>query len=303
MQKWTNPVPFRMPPAAWYAFPVPTTPKRPGKRPVPRSNLHTAPRHLAALVDSFQASGRYVLTRDEALAQLGISDGALRKAVQRLVAKGRLAVPRRGFYVIVPLEHRAAGAPPPSSYVDALMRFHGQPYYVGLLSAAELLGAAHHRPQVFQVVTTRQLRPVSAGRGRIQFFGKAALARTPTLEHKTDTGTMRVSTPEATALDLVHYLEASGQLGHVATVLAELAEVMDARRLVEAAKVAEFPVAQRLGHLLSVVGPPALVEPLAAWIDAERPRTVALRTDRPARKASRDPRFRVLVNERVEAEP
>lgn len=39
------------------------------------------------------------------------------------------------------------------------MKFLGQPYYVGLLSAAALHGAAHHQPQEFQVVTNKQFRP------------------------------------------------------------------------------------------------------------------------------------------------
>ena len=40
------------------------------------------------------------------------------------------------------------------------------------------------------------------------------------MEMKTETGAMRVSTPEATALDLLRYLEGAGHLGNVATVLA-----------------------------------------------------------------------------------
>jgi hypothetical protein len=56
---------------------------------------------LAELIDGYQASGRYTLTREEALERLGISEEALKKAAQRLVAKRRLAVPRRGFFLIV----------------------------------------------------------------------------------------------------------------------------------------------------------------------------------------------------------
>lgn len=107
---------------------------------------------LKELVDSCQARGQYVLTRVRALDELGVSDQALKKAVRRLVAKRRLAVPRRGFFVIIPLEYREAGAPPPSWFIDELMRFCGRQYYVGLLSAAALYGAAHQQPQEFQVI-------------------------------------------------------------------------------------------------------------------------------------------------------
>ena len=69
-------------------------------------------------------------------------------------------------------------------------------YYVGLLSGAELHGAAHQR-----------LRPVVVGRNRIRFFLKKDLARTPVELVKTTSGRMRVSTPEATALDLVRFYD------------------------------------------------------------------------------------------------
>ena len=43
-----------------------------------------------------------------------------------LLAKRRgLLSPGRGFYVIVPLEHREAGAPPLETWLPALLRFHG----------------------------------------------------------------------------------------------------------------------------------------------------------------------------------
>jgi len=258
---------------------------------------------LSDLVDSLQAAGQYVLSREYALAALGVSDEALKKAVQRLVVKRRLAAPRRGFFVIVPVEYREAGAPPPSWFLDDLMKFLGQPYYVGLLSAAALHGAAHQQPQEFQVVTKKQLRSITAGRGRIRFLRKLHLERTPTLEVKTETGTMRVSTPEATALDLLRYVEAAGHLGNVATVLAELAEKIDAELLAQAAKnEEELTTAQRLGYVLGHVGGSEAAGCLAAWIEERRPRFVPLRPDRPVKRARKDDRWRLLVNEKVEAE-
>jgi predicted transcriptional regulator of viral defense system len=267
------------------------------------ANKHIAKQTLSELLDSFQASGRYVLTRDQAMKALGVSEEALKKAVRRLVTKRRVAVPHRGFYVIVPMEYRDAGSPPPSWFIDDLMKFHGQPYYVGILSAAALHGAAHQQPQEFQVVTNAQLRPAVAGRSRIRFFQKMHLERTPTAAVKTETGTMRVATPEATSLDLFRYLKGAGHLGHVVTVLAELAEKMDPQRLIEAARAeGEVSNAQRLGHVLDRVGATELVAALLSWIAEQRPRYVPLRVDRSLRRATKDIRFRVLVNEKVEAE-
>src|SRR3990172_3719807 len=158
---------------------------------------HVKGDRLSDLVDSRQAGGQYILTREQARRTLGVSEQALKKAVQRLVAKRRLAVVRRGFFVIVPVEYREAGAPPPTWFLDDLMKFHGQPYYVGLLSAAALHGAAHHQPQEFQVVTNVQVRPAVAGRARLRFFPKRHIQHAPTMAMKTETGAMRVSTPEA----------------------------------------------------------------------------------------------------------
>lgn len=265
---------------------------------------HQDPESLAKLVDELQAGGRYTLTRDEAIASLGITDTALTKAVQRLIAKNRLAVPRRGFYVIVPIEYRQAGAPPPDWYIRDLMAFSDRPYYVGLLSAASLHGAAHQQPQEFQVITDGQLRSVEAGRGRIRFFKKRGLESTPVLDVKTETGLMRVSTPEATALDLLRYRGAAGHIGHVVSVLAELAEKMDPVKTVEAAKLdGSLPNVQRLGFLLDLVGAGEVSSALAEWIAERGHRYVALRPDRPSDAASKDSRWRLLINEKIEVEP
>ncbi|MBM3286360.1 MAG: hypothetical protein FJY88_03270 [Candidatus Eisenbacteria bacterium] len=261
------------------------------------------PKGLADLVDSYQAAGRYVLTRETALEALRTNDEALKKSVQRLAARRRLAVPRRGFFVIVPVEYRHAGAPPPSWFVDELMKFCGRRYYVGLLSAAALHSAAHQQPQEFQVITDVQLRPVVAGRARIRFFQKLRIDRTPTSETKTETGFMRVATPEATALDLLRYVEAAGHIGNVATVLADLAEKLDAGRLAEVARIeGDLPNAQRLGYLLEQVGAEVPAGPLANWIAERRPRYIPLRPDRSIRSTRKDARWRILVNEKIEAD-
>ena len=69
--------------------------------------------------------------------------------------------------MVVPAEYRVAGAPPAAWYIDAFMKAIDAPYYVGVLTAAALHGAAPQQPQEFQVVTTRKGRPVMIGRERI----------------------------------------------------------------------------------------------------------------------------------------
>lgn len=264
------------------------------------SQQPTSPR---ALLDALQGSGRYTFTRAEAAQALGLSDVALKNALWRLARTGRVASPRRGFYVIVPPEYRVTGSLPAAWFIRDLMEYLRRPYYVGLLTAASLHGAAHQAPQEFQVVTDRPLGVIEVGRVRIRFMKKAHLARTPTVGVKTPTGEMRVSTPEATALDLVRYPEHCGGLSNVATVLQELAERLDSGELARVAEVdGEVAYAQRLGYLLDLVSRQEVARTLAEWVAARAPKVTPLASSQPMSGARRDARWRVAVNEEVDVE-
>jgi len=203
--------------------------------------------------------------------------------------------------VIVPPEYRAAGSIPPSWFIRDLMAFFGRPYYVGLLSAGALHGAAHQAPQELQVVTDRALRSIELGRVRIRFVKKARASSTPTVGIKTPTGEIKVSTPEATALDLIRYVQHAGFLPNVAIVLNELAERLDPVALVRAAEADGEPAyAQRLGYLLERLGHAELTASLHEWIKAKAPRVTPLRSDLPTSGVLRARRWRVAVNEEVE---
>lgn len=259
------------------------------------------PASLSDVVDRFQAAGRYTFTSREAMSQTKLKPPTLQKAARRLVQSKRLCSPREGFFVIVPLEYQSAGAPPPSWFVQDLMEYVGQPYYVGLLSAASIHGAAHQQPQEFQVVTSSPLPLMMAGRARLRFVVKQNVTRTPVQPVKTETGTMSVSTPEATALDLIRYVKATGGLSNVATVLGELLEKVDAAQLAKIArKEGELAVAQRLGYLLDLVGGDATSRALATWIAKAEPRVVPLHPTRVIRGLPKNEKWRVLVNADIE---
>jgi predicted nucleotidyltransferase/predicted transcriptional regulator of viral defense system len=257
---------------------------------------------VAAYVDGLQAHGRYSFTRDEASRALPHSDVALEAALRRLKKRGRLAMPRRGFYVIVPTEYRESGAPPVSWFVDDIMAFLRQPYYVGLLSAAAIHGAAHQQPMAYQVMTDRPTRGLAAGRAQVEFHTSRGIIDVPTDLVQTETGLMRVSTPEAVALDLIRYIAAAGGVSNVATVLDELAERIDADRLAALARTRPAPEVQRLGYLFDVLGEPRLAEAIAASLEGRRLRPVALVPGAPAERVAADARWRVVANEPVEAD-
>jgi len=275
---------------------------RRAKRRSERDDVIAKPRAtFRQFLDGLRASGRYTFTRAEARAALHISDVALKNSAWRLSRQGGLASPHRGFYVIVPPEYRAARTIPPSWIIRDLMTALEQRYYVGLLSAAALHGAAHQAPHEFQVVTDRPTRVMVLGTARIFFITEKGMANTPTVPIKTPTGDVRVSTPEATALDLVRYPRHAGSLSNVATVLADLAEKLKPEDLVRAAELdGELAAAQRVGYLLEHIGQSAIAEPLAARIDREKPRLVPLRPGRRITGRRRDPRWHLAVNEKIE---
>ncbi len=257
---------------------------------------------LPKLVDDLQARGRYSFTRAEVARHAGRTSLAIEASLRRLKRRGRVASPRRGFYVLVPVEYREAGCPPASWFIDDLMRFIGQPYYVGLLSAAAVHGAAHQQPMVFQVVTDRPTRPARAGRVRVVFHMSRHVKEVPAANVQTETGTMRVSSPEVTAFDLVRFPRAAGHLNNVATVLVELSEKIRADALAALAGSYAVPDVQRLGYLLERLGHARLAEPLHAWLQRRRYRPVLLAAGRPRRRRSPDARWRVVPNESVEAD-
>src|SRR4051812_40590428 len=118
---------------------------------------------LQRLVDDFQAAGRMTFSVDD-LRERGIErDRALLAAIRRYAATGaiRRISPRSDFFIIVPPEFRAMGAPPVEWWLGDYMAHLKAPYYIGLLSAAALHGSAHFAVMETQVVVPGALRPLS----------------------------------------------------------------------------------------------------------------------------------------------
>jgi len=258
------------------------------------------PEDVSAFVDELQSTGTYAFSHTDAQAALPASEIAVDNALRRLKERGRIVAPRRGFYVIVPTEYRKAGSPPPSWFIDDLMLFLGQPYYVGLLSAAAIHGASHQQPMAFQVVTDRPTREGLAGRAHIVFHMSRQVAETPVVQVQTETGTMLVSTPEVTAFDLVRFSAVCGGWSNVATVLFELSEGLEPEALRAAAKLRKTPEIQRLGYLLDQAGKPRLAEPLLRELASRRYRAIALAPDAPWIAAEAPGPWRVIQNLDVE---
>ncbi len=148
------------------------------------------------LPDLLLGHDQHSFTLAEAKATLERDDDAIRKGLERLARKGEIFPPSRSFYVVVPPEFRSWGTVPAAHFIDDLMRFLHRRYYVALLSAAELHGAAHQAPQVFQVMVARHLRDRDLGRTRLRFFAGAHVADAPVEQRNVPTGHIRLASHE-----------------------------------------------------------------------------------------------------------
>lgn len=224
---------------------------------------------ISEFITNLVAKGYGSFTSDQARQALRVSDVAVRAALRRLKEKGELAQPINGFYVIVPPEYRILGCRPADHFITELMNFIGAPYYVGLLSAAQYYGAAHHKPQQFQVITNQKRRAITCGRVKIVFITKKDAAKTPTQKLNTSYSSVIASTPEATAMDIVIYANRCGGLDNTLVVLTDLVEKIDSNRLLKlVSESKEITWVQRLGYLLELINAKKLSDALAKKISA-----------------------------------
>ena len=267
---------------------------------------------LGTFIDDRLAAGRGWFSRDEAIAS-GIALSTLAPALTRAVAKGKLASPRHGFYLIVRPEHRAAGAADPAEWIDPLMKHQGLGYRVSLLRAAAHHGSSHQAAMIFQVVAPRQLRDLTLGAHRLQFIYQEPAAFAACNEAslvnaiKTPAGFAVVAGVELTLLDCVRYMHRAGGLGSVAQIAKDLGALADARRLARAAAHYEGAAVRRLGYLLEQAGHTKQAKALRVYAETARhfapldpgvkPIVAAL-----AEVPERDSTWKLLINEVVEVD-
>lgn len=264
--------------------------------------IHREGRRLEDYIEELLSRGKVTFSFDQALSALGVSEKALRSAIRRKKANNRLASPSKKFFVVVTPEYRADGCPPADHFIPQLMNFLGEDYYTGLLSASEYYGAAHQRPQIFQVMVKRARRAIRCGRVRVNFYQRKGLSSVKLREFNTPRGYLKVSSPTFTAFDLVIYARQSGGLDNIATVLSELWREIDSNELVAAAKTAGIASSQRLGYLLDFIGANQITDKLAHHVAREAREIVPLWPDYGRSGYERDKRWKIAVNAAVEPE-
>ncbi len=203
-------------------------------------------------VEKRLSQGKFTFSLDELEAEFPKrTEKALKSALSRIVAKGKVVRVHHLFYVIVPPEFRAKGILPPVYFISDLMKFLGRRYYVSLLSAAALHGAAHQQPQEFFVsIEAPPLRAKRMAGLSLDFVVTRAIPEALVIKMKTPAGFVKVSNPILTLSDLLEFPKRAGGWERVLEVAEELSEnvtpEMITKPFIEHAKSVTL---QRLGFL------------------------------------------------------
>ena len=235
------------------------------------------------------------------------SEQIMKNELNRLCSNKTIVNVYRGFYVIIPVHYVLRGSVPATYYIDQLMTYLSKPYYVCMLSAAELLGVAHQRPQHFSVMTTYPRRQLVTTRNvTTDWFYRDTMPEDALVIKNTETGTIRISNSLLTAADLVQNQQHVGGLSRVATILEELTEQIDIDiqfpALIPFVKTVTW---QRLGYILeNVIEDRVTADKLFEQLRASSARMVykPLSTSAEDNPSSRDRRWKININVEIETD-
>ncbi len=246
-------------------------------------------------IDQRLASGCVAFPLADLVKETGLSVTAARNQLLRLGNRVTRVSPRQQFFLIVSPEHRAVGAPPVAWWLHDYFAWLGQPYYLALQSAAGSFGSNPQALQVTQVMTKIPRRSLVVGRIRVQFFVKRTVEQTPTQPLANAFAPLQVSTPEATALDLIQYAARIGGIGRAAETIAPLLPLLRPAEMRRVLKIENEPTAaQRLGFVLEKLRATKLARVVQGWLQADLvfvPLVPGLRGDAPEIK-----RWKILNN-------
>lgn len=256
-----------------------------------------------AYIDQLTGRGSIAFTIGQMQDGLEITNKSARRMLERLLRNKEVATPAKGYYLILTPEFRKLGCLPPNYFIDDLMSHWHKTYYVGLLSAAMFHGAAHQQPQNVQIMLPATRPDIICGKVVIQFIQNVSCHKTPVESLKTPTGALLVSTAEATAMDLVRFMRQSAGINRVATVIHELGEKLDKKKLLELTTVfKESAWVQRLGYLLETLGYEDTAQALLAHLKTTKSRMIPLVPYLAIDNAEKCKKWRIYINANIESD-
>lgn len=259
--------------------------------------------NLKKYIENLISNGRYNFTLKEISEKLNLSLNSAKVGLSRLKKAGEIGSPARGYYIIIPLEYRSLGCLPPDHFIPDLMKYLNSPYYVGLLSASMYYGAAHQQPQAFQVMIPQIKRNLSLGKVRICFHMNKNLDLWPIKKINTPMSILSISSPEATALDLVAYPIASGGFSNILTILSELVEKMDLNEFNNILYIKkDLPTLQRLGYIFELLGQNHFADAISKYLNKHRLNKSALNPYLSSKKGEFSNQWKLIINEQIESD-
>ena len=203
-------------------------------------------------VEDLPKRGKITFSKEEVVRQFpNLTNHNIQMTLYRLALKKKIQSVWHGFFVVMLPEYGMKGIAPPTEYIDQLMKYLGKDYYIALLNAAEIYGAAHQAPQEFFVISnTTNLRNKIKKDVKINFVAKKNIPKKHLTQIMTNSGYINVSTPILTTYDLVCYIKNVGGINRVATIINDLAEKIRFTTIDKEFMQSFSPaVTQRLGYL------------------------------------------------------
>lgn len=231
---------------------------------------------------------------------IGVPANQVRQRMAPLLKRGEMVSPARGLWIPIPYEYRQWGAPEAISYIDSMMRYLDAEYYVGWMSAAAILGASHHAPQIFQVATSKAVTNRTIGRSNLRFYQRGNVESLPTFRHMTKSGFANVSTRAATMLSVASDPGIASGLDNAANIIIELSAAEEAfvGEIAACAGLFHISALRRLGWILDNYADAGDLDQLAAISSDSGIKLSKLSMHR-AYSACIDRKWHLDINERI----
>jgi predicted transcriptional regulator of viral defense system len=261
-------------------------------------------------IDLIRSQGKRNFSFEQIIHDLKISIDSAKSGLKRLKKDKKVITPAKGLYVIVPPENHSQGCIPAEELVPILMKHYNAEYYTSLLSGAAFYGASHQKASKFQIISNRRISHLlEFGYINLEIIYKKSLVGLPLKDFKVSTGYLKVASPELVVFDLLNYIDKSGGLNHITTVLTELIDEIDGDKIIELSEnVGGKSWLQRLGFLLDKIKPmneehcSKVAEKLSSHLENISLSYIPLASELPKVGFARNKKWKIIENTDIESD-
>ena len=254
------------------------------------------------LIEDLESEGRRTFSMEEAMQRLHSKRKNALAILGGLKRAKRVVTLTNGLYALWhPSERRWGIHPLP--VLDAIMKYRNCPYYVGLLSAADYYGAAHHKPQDLQVIIQKQMKFRKAKDLAISLHVFNQFPSEGLSSVKTQGEKIIFSSPERTILDLFYFESACGGFKNICLVIRSLLPKLKKEDLKKIIDVYPYSSSiQKLGYMLEhFESDKPILDVLNKWASHHKRPNISLSSRLP-KKGKMHPLWHVIENAKVEEE-